>query len=357
MKRLSLRWVLLWSVLGAITIAFAVFAVFLDRVEQVSRLDDIDTELVRAERTGPAPPQVNAPDRAPPPPDVGVDAGVIESPIQLILDADGAVVVSSGVSNPFSPTMLATLADSDGNVTTPDPRFRVRTTRTADGSPVLTALSLEGFDAAVARFRVALVVGGGVILVLVAAMLWVLTGWLTRPLTRMAGSARRIAAGDLETPVGVPTGARETADLAVDLDLMVGRLHSALGEANRSREATERLMADMAHEIRTPLTALKGYSDLYAQGMLDDQSDVDRAMARIGSESERLNALANSMLQLAYEPTEALGAAGARSGRGRRRGRRRSPSRLSRPAPGAPGGRPRTSSAAGITRSDSTRRS
>ena len=63
-----------------------------------------------------------------------------------------------------------------------------------------------------------------------------------------------------------------------------------------SRDAMERFLADMAHEIRTPLTALKGYSDLYRNGMLEAPADIDRAMSRIGSESERLSDLANAML-------------------------------------------------------------
>ena len=303
MSRFSLRWVLLGTVLGAITLAFTVFAVYLDRVEQVNRLDDIDTDLVRAERAALGPPGVDGSERVPPPGDGGADLIAADLPVELVLDADGEVVASPGVPSPFSPATLASLAMADGNQTTSDPRFRVRITETTDGSVVVTALPLDGFDTAVGRFRVALIAGGGVILGLVAATLWVLTGWLTRPLSRMAESARGIAAGDLETPVGLPAGTRETVELTVDLDLMVGRLRGALDEANRSREASERLLADLAHEIRTPLTALKGYSDLYAQGMLGATSDVDRAMSRIGSESERLNALANTMLQLADERT------------------------------------------------------
>lgn len=307
MRRLPLRWVLLGTVLGAITLAFTAFALYVDRVEQSNRLDDIDAELVRAERGGTTPASVDRP--APPPPDDGeVDADAVDAPIQLVVDPDGNVVANSGASNPFSATTLAALTGGDDNLTTQDPRFRVRTATTPEGGLAVTALSLEAFDAAVQRLRVALVAGGGVILGLVAAMLWVLTGWVTRPVVRMTESARRVAAGDLETPVGSPAGTRETADLAVDLDAMVGRLRRALGAAHQSRDATERLLADMAHEIRTPLTALKGYSDLYARGMLDDEGAVDRAMARIGSESERLNTLASSMLQLALEQTEELAA-------------------------------------------------
>ena len=57
----------------------------------------------------------------------------------------------------------------------------------------------------------------------------------------------------------------------------------------------------MSHELRTPLTALKGYSDLHSGGMLDEPGALDRAMSRIGDESERLNGLVTDMLHLARE--------------------------------------------------------
>ena len=62
-----------------------------------------------------------------------------------------------------------------------------------------------------------------------------------------------------------------------------------------------RFLADASHELRTPLTALKGYSDLYAGNMLDEPGALDRAMARIGDESERLSVLVTDMLALARE--------------------------------------------------------
>ncbi len=86
---------------------------------------------------------------------------------------------------------------------------------------------------------------------------------------------------------------------------MVARLRAALAEQERSvalatsaRDDMQRFLADVSHEIRTPLTALKGYSDLYAGGMLAEPGALDRAMSRVGSESVRLHSLVNSMLEL-----------------------------------------------------------
>ncbi len=304
MSRVSLRWLLLASVLGAITIGFTCFAFFIDRVEQRSRLDDIDTELVRAERVGLQGRRADRPGPLFENDDVlfEVEDGVVDAgrPVELLIDPGGALV-GAGAENPFSPNILELMAEGEGNMTISEPRYRVRRSVNGDGLVSVTALPLDEFDAAVERFRFSLLVGGSAILALVTAVLWAFTGLLARPVTRMAATANRIAAGDLETPVGPPGGSRETADLAVGLDQMMNRLRQALRESNEAREVTERLLADMAHEIRTPLTALKGYSDLYARGMLENQADVDRAMGRIGSESERLSVLADAMLQLARE--------------------------------------------------------
>lgn len=305
MRRPSLRWLLLGSVLATITVGFAVFAVQLERVERHNRVTDIDDELGRAERNaigGPAGP-AGGPPAAPASPAADVD---LDLPIQLLIGPDGSVTTVTDGGNPFTADVLTELRTMDGTQTIDDPNYRVRVTPTGDGAIAITALSLDELDAAVARFRTSLAVGGTALLVMVALVLWAITGYLLRPVARMTETATRIANGELDISVGEPSGSRETAELAVDLDLMLARLRSALGDAQQSaadamaaRNTMERFLADMSHELRTPLTALKGYSDLYAHGMLAEAADVDRAMQRIGSESDRLTELANGMLQLA----------------------------------------------------------
>lgn len=140
---------------------------------------------------------------------------------------------------------------------------------------------------------------GLVVLLLVAGAILLLATLAVRPVTR--------------TDVVAPSASRETADLAAALDHMLVRLRATIDghelaavTAAESRDGMRRFLADVSHELRTPLTALKGYSDLYAGGMLGEPGVLDRAMLRIGHESERLNGLVTDMLQLAREePSDA----------------------------------------------------
>ena len=318
MKRLSLRWLIMLPTLVTFTLGFSAFALYIDSVEQANLLADIDDELIRAERGS----TIGEPNRAGPSttsgdvatgPTAGVDDGV-DPPVELRVSADGDVIASAGADNPFSDAMLRELSTRRGTFTVDDPRFRVRITPEQDDAIVFTALSLDRLDESIADFRRTLLGGGLVILALVAGVVWLLITRSVRPVTRMATTASRIADGELQTEIDPPTGARETADLAAALDDMVVELRSTIDDreraaqsASEARDAMQRFLADVSHELRTPLTALKGYSDLYAGGMLDEPGALDRAMARIGDESERLNGLVTDMLQLAREAPAAEG--------------------------------------------------
>ena len=139
----------------------------------------------------------------------------------------------------------------------------------------ITALSLGGYDAAVANLQRTLLLGGLVIVVLQGAVVWMLARRLARPMAAAAAGVSCIADGALDTVITPAGGSREMAGLSADIGRMVDRLRAALierersaSDATRARDDMRRLLADVSHEIRTPLTALKGYSDLYARDML-----------------------------------------------------------------------------------------
>ena len=311
MNRLPLRWVVLLPLLATITLGFLVFALYVDHSDRTARIAAIDKELARAERADPAAPSPGSQDGegAPPPALADPTTVGLEPPVHLVLDDDGGVTATSGAANPFAPTALAELAATSRRTFVEVADHRVLVSPRPDGQVTVTALSLEGFRAATAALRRTLVLGGLILVGLESAMAWWLAGRLARPLTTMAATANRIADGALDTEVRPAAGSRELSNLSRDLERMVSRLRESLAErerseavATRSRDDMRRFLADVSHEIRTPLTALKGYSDLYAKGMLTEPGSVDRAMSRVGSESVRLHSLVSSMLQLVGSP-------------------------------------------------------
>ena len=312
MKRLPLRWVVLLPVLATISVGFAAFAVYVDGSERATRLAEIDRELGRAERVEVTPPPgmpVLVPPDGPTPSGAtsnpADDGTGVEPPVQLVVTTDGRVTGVRGSDSPFPPDDLAALTRITRQTTTEVADHRVLVSPQSDGQVRITALSLVGYRSAIDDLRGALVIGGLVIVLLEAAMVWWLAGRLARPLATMATTAGRIAGGALDTEVVRVGGSREVAELSGDIGHMVDRLRGALAErehsaaeAVRARDEMHRFLADVSHEIRTPLTALMGYSDLYDHGMLTEPGALDRAMARVGSESARLHSLVNSMLDL-----------------------------------------------------------
>lgn len=316
MKRPSLRTMMLVPILLIMAIGFTGFAVYIDGVEYRNRLADIDEELVRASRrTGPLdavpPPAGPAPGEATPATPAVDDAVGVSAPVQLTVSPEGEFLDTGTERNPFTQSTLVEVASraapgqAPTSFTVDDPRYRVLVVAGRAGNISITALPLNDLDRAVSDLRRALLAAGLVIIVLQAMVVWLLTTVAVRPVTRMTMTATKVADGALDTEIGPPSGSREVAALATDLDRMLVRLRDTIArsdasadEAQRARDDMERFVADVSHEFRTPLTALRGYSDLYASGMLNDDGALDRAMDRIGNESVRLHHLVSDMLEL-----------------------------------------------------------
>jgi len=123
---------------------------------------------------------------------------------------------------------------------------------------------------------------------LAALIAFLLARAIARPVRRVAVATRALA-DSAATPPRVPVeGARELALLAESFNDVAVALA-------RAREAEQAFLLSVSHELKTPLTAIRGYAEGVAEGALP----VDEAAATIVAESKRLERLVGDLLDLA----------------------------------------------------------
>jgi len=151
---------------------------------------------------------------------------------------------------------------------------------------VVTRQIDAGLGAAVRLFLWAAV--ATILLGLLAAYL--LGRALTRPIREASLATQRIAAGELSTRLSEPSSSDhdELAELSRSINGMATSLE-------RSRVLEQQFLLSVSHDLRTPLTSIKGYAD----AIEDDKVDPKRAASVIRTESRRLERLVTDLLDLA----------------------------------------------------------
>ena len=178
-------------------------------------------------------------------------------------------------------------------------RYRVATRPTGDGSVFVAALPLADIDDTMSRLLAVEVVAVGLVLLGLAAVAWWVIRLGIRPIKAITKSAGEIAAGDLDVRVPETAPGTESGALAVALNGMLGRIEAATNARAESDARLRRFVADASHELRTPVTTIRGYSELYQAGGLHEPTELADAMRRTNEEAQRMGRLVEDMLVLA----------------------------------------------------------
>lgn len=194
---------------------------------------------------------------------------------------------------PGAGSEFATVDAVDGSAT-----YRVVTTRLGEVVTV-TGVPLDDVEDTIGRLIVVEVIGSLVILAALATVAWWMLRLGIRPVQEMTESALRISNGELDERVPETSPGTETGDLAIALNRMLGTINAALVQQASSEERLRRFVADASHELRTPVTTIQGYAELYRHGGLDDRDALDDAMRRTRDEAARMGRLVDDMLTLA----------------------------------------------------------
>ena len=212
-------------------------------------------------------------DRPPPPGGHGApppDPLTAGRPIGLET-ADGAVIIGPMTGEERRRVPIQVQNDTVGYVTLPPLRG-------------LTAEADQQFAREQGRANLMITAFAVVLAAIIAA---ILARQLTRPIRELASGADAVSAGDYDHRVN-ESRTDELGGLARDFN----RLSESLRE---SREARKRWVADIAHELRTPLSILRGELDAIADGV---RSFDESTRASLLAEVDRLSTLVNDLHEL-----------------------------------------------------------
>lgn len=251
------------------------------------RVNDLTSLII----DGSIPTQLTAP---------GDDATLVQ-----IVDGEGAVIASS-------PNIAGEDAISDIH---PDPGTQIATTQLlpiGEGDfrlvaqsvsahdqvfTIFAAASLDPVAEAVGTLAAILTVGIPILIALVGITVWVIVGRTLHPVEAIRSRVASISELDLDRRVPVPNTDDEIGRLARTMNDMLDRLE-------QSAEQQRHFVADVSHELRSPLSAIR--SQLEVDLAHQDRADWSTTSEEVLDETLRMQRLVDDLLLLARSDTRTM---------------------------------------------------
>jgi signal transduction histidine kinase len=132
---------------------------------------------------------------------------------------------------------------------------------------------------------------GAIGLLLSILLAWLVSRWVAAPLQGMSKAALAVADGDYRQTLPL-NGPQEVQDLANSFNSMVQKVQT-------SQQVQRDFLANVSHELKTPLTSIQGFAQAMLDGAVEDGKARDDAARVIFDESDRLRRLVEDLLDLA----------------------------------------------------------
>ncbi len=143
----------------------------------------------------------------------------------------------------------------------------------------------------------ALLTAGVLLLVLVAALTWLVTRQVVTPVRLARRVAERLAAGELQERLRV-TGEDDLARLATSFNQMASSLQKQIRQLEELSRVQRRFVSDVSHELRTPLTTVRMAGDVLHDARQDFDPATARAAELLQSELDRFETLLSDLLEI-----------------------------------------------------------
>ena len=126
-------------------------------------------------------------------------------------------------------------------------------------------------------------------LVIGFVLAWFMSRSFSRPVAQLTEKAHKLGDKDIDTPF------RE--GFCSELDELNDTLDNTAEKLKKSQEFQNELLANVSHDLRTPLTMIKGYAEMIRDISREDEKQCTEDVAVIVEETDRLTALVNEILE------------------------------------------------------------
>jgi two-component system, OmpR family, sensor histidine kinase MtrB len=145
--------------------------------------------------------------------------------------------------------------------------------------------------------RRALLTGGGLLLVLVGGLTWLVTRQVVTPVRLARRVAERLASGRLEERMHV-RGDDDIARLGISFNQMAASLQKQIRQLEELSRVQRRFVSDVSHELRTPLTTVRMAGDVLHDARERFDPPTARAAELLQKELDRFELLLGDLLEI-----------------------------------------------------------
>ena len=131
-------------------------------------------------------------------------------------------------------------------------------------------------------------IGAGAFTIIMTLLIVYIAGKMTKPINKLARAATKFAGRDF-TPVEIK-GSDEISQLSESFNNMGVQLQDYI-------QRQKQFVSNVSHELKTPLTAIKGYSE-YLKDEVGDRQDLQKAIYHLNNEATYLSKLVDEVLTL-----------------------------------------------------------
>ncbi len=132
------------------------------------------------------------------------------------------------------------------------------------------------------------------VVTVLAITLWLYWG-LSKPIQKLKKATRNIRDGNLDFTVGEESSIEEINELCVGFEEMRKRLKDSQEEKMSVDSENNELIRNISHDLKTPITAVKGYCEGIMDGIADTSEKMDKYIRTIYNKANEMDRLINEL--------------------------------------------------------------